>query len=67
MVPSVYVTFHGPVPVSAILIFDEVDPLQIVCVPEITAVGLAATVTTALPVRSAPVDVQFASFNAVTV
>ena len=45
----------------------EVDPLHIVCVPEITDVGLAFTVTTALPVRSPDCAVQFASLNAVTV
>ena len=46
---------------------DDVWPVQIVWLPEITAVGLAFTVTTALPVKSAAMEEQFASLNAVTV
>jgi hypothetical protein len=41
------------------------DPVQIVVVPLKTAVGLAFTVTTALPVKEVPV--QFTSLTAVNV
>jgi hypothetical protein len=49
------------------LIFVEVDPLQTVWVPVMFAVGAGVTFTTALPVRSPAIDVQFASLKAVTV
>ena len=45
----------------------EVEPLHIVWLPLIAAVGRAFTVTTALPVKSALIEVQCASVNAVTI
>jgi hypothetical protein len=56
--------FHGPVPVKATDILGD-PPAQIVCAPEITAVGKAFTVTIALPVCEVPV--QLASLTEVKV
>ena len=42
-------------------------PLHIVAVPLITLVGRGLTVTTALPVLSAAIDVHFESLSTVTV
>ena len=42
-------------------------PLQIVGVPDITAVGRGLTVTVAVPLKSALTDVQLASLNVATV
>ena len=64
--PSDHVTFHGPRPVSAAWMVLEL-PLQIVPLPLATAVGLALTVMTALPVRSPATAVQLASERDVTV
>ena len=61
-VPSLNVPLHGPVPVTAILIFAE-PPLQIVGVPLITAVGRGLTVTVADPLKSADKDVHLESLN----
>ena len=66
VVPSVYVTLHGWLPVSAILIA-VLAPLQMVADPLITLVGLGLTVTIALPVISPAWAVQLTSVNAVTV
>ena len=49
-----------PEPVSCV-----VDPIQTLSVP--VMVGSGFTVTTALPVRSAAIEVQFASLRAVMV
>ena len=57
---------QGCDPVNAMLIA-VLAPLHIVAEPLITLVGLALTVTTALPVLSPACEAQFASLAAVTV
>jgi hypothetical protein len=66
LAPLDSVPLHGPVPVTAML-SDALCPLHIVVVPVIAPVGLALTVTTALPVLSADIDIQFASDNVLIV
>ena len=63
VVPSVYVIFHGDVPVNATDNVADV-PEQIEVVPLIVPVGNGYTVTTALPLY---VPVQCASLTAVKV
>ena len=65
-VPSDNVPLIVPLPVTARLNV-ALPPLQMVVVPEITAVGRGFTVTTALPVRSAAIAEQLASLRVATV
>ena len=66
VVPLVYVTFQGAVPVSVNV--SEADwPLKMVVVPLKAAVGLVFTVTVALPVKSAGDDIHLLSLTAVNV
>jgi hypothetical protein len=60
--PLLNVPLQGPVPVTAMLKFVEV-PTQIACVPLITAVGRAFTVTVALPLKSPAIEAQDASLK----
>jgi hypothetical protein len=64
--PSEYVRFHGGVPVK-LTVRGVDDPLHMVLVPEIEAVGLGWTVITALPDKSSDSAEQAASDRAVTV
>ena len=57
MVPSDRVPLIVPVPV-AVIVRLVLPPLQIIAVPLNNPVGLAFTVTIALPVLSAAIDVQ---------
>ncbi len=66
VVPSVYVMLHGALPVK-FSVSVAVCPLQMVLVPDNATVGLAFTVTTALPLRSAAIDVHLLSLAAVSV
>ena len=62
--PSVWVILQGAVPVNVtVRLVDR--PLQIIFVPLITAVGRGFTVTTALPLRSATIEVHLLSLAAV--
>ncbi len=61
-VPSDKVPLIVPVPVAVMVKF-VLPPLQIVAVPLNAPVGLAFTVTVALPVLSAAVDVQVPLVN----
>ena len=64
--PPLIAYTNGAVPVK-LIVRSVLAPLQIVASPLITDVGRAFTVTVALPVISAPVAVQLASVNDVTV
>jgi hypothetical protein len=64
--PSVYVILQGATPVNVTLRLAD-WPLQMEVVPLKTAVGLASTVTVALPVRSAAIDAHLTSLAAVRV
>jgi hypothetical protein len=66
VVPSVYVTFQGPVPVKVKLRVADC-PFNIVVDPLNTAVGLGFTVTEALPLKSAGNDAHLLSLTAVNV
>ena len=62
--PSVYVILQGGLPVRLTVIVAD-WPLQMMFVPLITAVGLAATVTTGLPLRSTAIELHLLSLAAV--
>ena len=66
VLPSVYVTLHGLLPVNVRLKV-ALCPLQTVVLPLSETVGRAFTVITALPVISDAIAVHLLSLNPVTV